>query len=76
MKFKIYEENGKRIIERLIPPCFKGEITSEKEVNIENIELLDDCADEATLERAKKKAVEFIKKGRQIKKNNDNKRTI
>ena len=62
-KFKIYEENGKQIIERLVFPRFKGEITFGKESDIENIELYDECTDVMELARMMHSASEFLRKG-------------
>jgi hypothetical protein len=65
-KFKIYEENGKQVIERLVFPRFKGEITFGKESDIENIEMIDECFDVAILAKAMRSAGEFLIKGHQI----------
>ena len=66
MKFKIYQENQKWFIERLVFPRFKGEITFGEESDIENIEMLDECTDVAVLAKAMRAAGEFIIKGHQI----------
>ena len=67
-KYKLHEENGKQVIERLVFPRFKGEITfsSTSPSDIENIEMIDECADAMELARAMRSAGEFLMKGHQI----------
>lgn len=62
MKYKIYNENGKQVIERLAFPRFKGII------RIDDVELIDDC-DPEKLASAVKSAGEYIVKGRRTSEN-------
>lgn len=68
-EFKIYEEKGKQIIERISYPRFKGEITFGKESDIENIEMIDHCLDVSVLASMMQEAGEFIMKNN--KRNDD-----
>ena len=62
-KFKTYEANGQTIIERLVYPRFRGEITMGLHSDIENIEMLDQCLDPMELARAMRSASEYLRKG-------------
>jgi len=62
-KFKIYEEKGNQIIERLVYPRFKGVITMGELSDIENIVIIDECFDPLELAKAMRSASEFMRKG-------------
>ena len=68
MKFKLYEENGKQVIERLVFPRFKGIVTMGQLSDIEDVEWIDDCTDAMELARTMRSAGEFLIKGHQIEK--------
>jgi hypothetical protein len=59
-KFKLFEENGKQVIERLIYPRFKGVVTMGVASDIENVEMIDNCMDPVVLARAIREAGEFL----------------
>lgn len=59
--FKIYEENGKQIIERLIFPRFKGEIDFNSNLSdVNNIQMIDETIDALELSKSLREAGEFI----------------
>ena len=63
MKFKLYEKDGKQVIERLVYPRFTGVVTMGILSDIEDVEMLDDCTDVMELARAMRSASEFLRKG-------------
>jgi hypothetical protein len=67
VKFRLYEEKGKQIIERIVYPRFKAVVTMGILSDIEDIELLDDCTDYTVLARAMRAAGEFLIKGSRIR---------
>ena len=59
--FKITEENGKQVIERLVFPRFKAEILFEGESSdLGQIEMIDNCIDVMLLAKSMRDAGEFI----------------
>lgn len=58
--YELFERGGKQMIRRNKPPRFVGEVTFGELSDIENIEYLDSCIDPAELERAMKKAGQFL----------------
>lgn len=58
--YELFERNGKQMICRNKPPRFVGEVTFGELSDIENIEYLDSCIDPAELEKAMKKAGQFL----------------
>lgn len=70
MKYKIYEERGRQVIERIAFPRFKGVVTfnAEGASDIEDIEWIDDPEEDVLkLARLMRSAGEFLMKGHQIK---------
>ena len=66
-KFKVYQENGKTMIEHFVYPRFKAEITfkSEGASDFEEIEMIDNCKNKMELAGAMRAAGEFLIKGHQ-----------
>lgn len=61
MSHKIYEENGKLMIERLEYPRFKAEITFDSDMSdIENTVWIDKCNNPLIVARAMREAGEYI----------------
>lgn len=60
-KFRIYRQEGKQIIERLIFPRFIAEITFNSPVSdIENVKMIDTCTDVMMVAKAMREAGEYI----------------
>ena len=59
--FKVYPEGDKEMIERLIYPKFRGLITySDLHFYVKDIEFIDECKDEETIEQALRDASVFL----------------
>ena len=62
MKFKIYKQNGKSIIEHIEYPKLKGVITFNSPISdIEDIQMIYKCDDVMMLARLMREAGEFIR---------------
>jgi hypothetical protein len=60
-KFRIYQEEGKELIEGLTYPRFKGEVNIKGFLSaIDNIDLMEECKNASVLARVMKQAGDFI----------------
>ena len=62
-QFRIFEEDGNKIIEHLHYPAFRAKITFNGTLSdLDDIELLDQCTDPSILARVMREAADYLLK--------------